>query len=232
MSTGLDVPRPDRSATCRRNQGKFRDSTSGATALTDVTVEMHVLAAALAASGAVMLVLSGARHIRDHRSLLATLLSHRTLPFKSARCLAKALPIVQLIVGVAAVFAITSSAPPAVVTWLTKALAATLYLAMTAYLATLLLLRPGVDCGCFARSEPVTWFSLTRTAMPAGAFIALLFMSPDLSMLEGAVALSLGAIVAIVAVYRLFPNVRSARGHPRLSQGRGNISVGGGIRLR
>ena len=132
------------------------------------------IALSLALAGALMLVASGLQHIRNHRPLLASLLAHRMLTYRSARLVARTLPGAQLVLGALLLLSLNVTLP----SWLSRPVVAAtslLYLTMAAYLAKLMFQGRRADCNCFGGREPVTWFSCSRAFVPgvAAAFLAL-----------------------------------------------------------
>ncbi|CUR62055.1 membrane hypothetical protein [metagenome] len=160
---------------------------------------VNFAAQSFAVAGAIMLLLSGIRHVRDHRMLLASMLNHGVLPYRVARGVARSLPSAQALCGGVSLVALSTSAPEPARRWAAVACLG-LYVALVGYLASLLATGKAVDCACFGRTESVTVFSLARVALPAAAF-GWLAWQPHLMERDAVVLAALtGAGLASLAV--------------------------------
>lgn len=163
---------------------------------------MTFAAQALAVAGAVMLILSGTQHVANYRPLLASMLAHKVLAYRVARATARTVPAAQITCGAAALAVLATPLPDDGFGRLAPAACLALYLALSAYLAAILSSGGSAQCACFGRSEPVTWFSLVRTVLPALGFAGVVLRPDDPSGLGIVAAVLLGSLLAALAVSR------------------------------
>ncbi|GGK40286.1 hypothetical protein GCM10010124_36270 [Pilimelia terevasa] len=122
--------------------------------------------AAVALSGALLLVAAGIGHLRHPRVFRAGLDVQALLPRRLRGPVAALVGPAEVAVGAAALLA--WGAAPGLLGWPLAALALC-YTAYTGYTWALLRWRPAAPCGCFGGGAPVTGFVVGRAGVLAAA---------------------------------------------------------------
>lgn len=145
-------------------------------------------------AGGLLLLAAGVGHVVRRRHLAAVLTTHRVTG-APRRLIATTLGFAEIVVGAAVVSTAATGAvsAPAGVT------ATVVYAAFVGYLARLLRVAPGADCGCFGSDEPVTGWTVARAVLLAATSLAAVFVpGPAASLGQGAVLLGAGVVAALI----------------------------------
>lgn len=156
---------------------------------------MDGLVAAVVVSGFVVLVVSGARHLRWRRVFVQQLHQQGLWPARAVPGLARLVTALELAVGVGGLCLVVAGARAAI------ALVALLVVGAGFVAAQVVLARraPDAPCGCDpTHDDPVGGASLARAAWPAVAGVVGLLALPDGgvdAVLPAAVGLGVAALV-------------------------------------
>lgn len=186
------------------------------------------MSAALLAVGAVVLVFSGAAHLRDRAALGVVMARHRVLPAGLRRLTSAALPVLQLALGLALLVTIGAGASGA--SFALGLGAAALFLAFALYLhrASRAPGAAGMPCGCGVGEAPLGVWVVARALLlavlsGAGAIGGVTMTENPLAGAGSAgadgavrVVVSAAAVLALVVAISVLP---AARAMPRVGRG-------------
>lgn len=159
---------------------------------------MSVLTAATALAVGLVLLASGAEHVRAPRSTRAALRAHGVLPVPTHRALALLLGPVELVLALALLAGGVGLLAP-LPTRVAALGAVLLCLGFTAYLLLALRRTTGADvpCGCGLGTTPLTHWSVVRAGLLAAfAVTALALPSGPWSSTSGAPVWAQGVVAA------------------------------------
>lgn len=174
---------------------------------------MSVLSPALLGALALVLLASAVGHLRDPVALRSGLLAHGVLPAVLRGPVALLLPLVEVVLGVAAVLAVAGPGDPVLLTRLTGGGAFLLFAAFTTYLIIVLRTRPepGVPCACGLGAASVGAASVLRAGVLAlfAGVAALSAGGWTLATRPGVeIAVTLAAAVTLAVATALLPAAR------------------------
>lgn len=159
-------------------------------------MEFSAQVAALVAYG--LLLLAGAAHLSRPRKTAAELAGQRVWPRPAVPAVVIMLITTELVVGGTGLAAVLAERPA----WplaAARAAAAALYLAFTGYGAVLLRWRPQAPCGCSGRPQPVSGWTVVRSAVLLGCAAAAYIPADALSAYADAPVHLLLAVLASLA---------------------------------
>ncbi|MDO5628431.1 MAG: hypothetical protein Q4G43_08935 [Mobilicoccus sp.] len=163
-------------------------------------------------AGALLLVVSGAGHLRHRAVFAATLRRHRILSPALAAAVSAVAGPVQVVLGVAALVAWLAAGP----TWLAGVPLVGLYAAFALYSARALRVAPGSPCGCFG-AETLTPAVPIRAGVLALGAVPALTVAPGGTLATRLAWVGAAGLVAAIAwaVPSMLALISERQGHRR-----------------
>lgn len=166
------------------------------------------------ASGASLLLWSGALHVRDTDALRAVIVTHRVLPYRHSRQVATLLTIAEITVGFIALGAVAVATLAQALLMVASILVALQYAAFAVYMVFAIRRSPHASCGCFDSGASLTHALVARAGAISAASGCAAWMAAsnasDLTRATTPIAMSIAVVFTLFQRSRYLVGRRSA----------------------